>query len=580
MRFPLALLFFAGAAAGELGGGGDVPPASPPSPPESFSAFDYDLLVYGATPAGIAAAITAANASTLRVVLLEPSSYVGGMSGPGGIGLRDTADPAAAVTGGPRSVMAHWLAAASAAYGGAHVRQPDEAVAMALWEALVAAPAYNLSVFRNVGLDFERPGSVLMAGSRITAIRTIDPRDGGAQRTWTARWFVDASYEADIVQNTPGLAWTIGRESRAQYGEPLAGVLPAPAFQRFRATVDPFWPNGTLLDGVEPSANMPPAGGADDRVMPSSYRACITDSPILRAPWPKPENYDESKYELLIRLTEALSKPPTLSDLAGVYEYFGYPATPERPMRYDLCENSELSTDQPSHTYTEYILGNYSTRARIRAVVRDWVAGWAYTLANAPRVPAATRSSVSSWGLCKDAWPENGNWPLQMYVREGVRLVGDRVATQVNTVTGACVPDAVALGAWSIDIHLMRRFNGTRSGAPSTENEGEVGFAKFPGNGTVYELPLSSILPQRAQATNLAAPVTPSASHVAFGSIRVEPVFLALGTAAGAAVRVAQQTGAAALADVDIGALQAALKEADQCFHWDAARGACADACA
>lgn len=563
----LAALIVCGAAAAA---------ASPRS-----AGYDYDLLVYGASPAGIAAAVTAANASGLRVALLEPSPYVGGMSGPGGIGLRDTASPAAAVTGGPRSVMARWLRAASAAYGGAAVRQPDQAVAQALWDALVADPAYNLSVFRNVGLDIEAPaGAVTMEGTRIAAIRTVDPRDGSGARTWTARWFVDASYEADIVQGTPGLAWTIGREARAQYGEPLAGVLPAPAFQRFRATVDPFWPNGSLLDGVEPSANMPPAGGADDRVMPSSYRACITDDPRLRAPWPRPAAYDESKFELLIRLTEGL-KNATLGELAGIYPYFGYPATAQRPMRYDLCENSELSTDQPSHSYTEYILAkNYTTRARIRAAVRDWVAGWAYTLANAPRVPAPTRASAASWGLCKDAWPDNGNWPAQMYVREGVRLVGDRVATQVNTITGACVPDAVALGAWSIDIHLMRRFNGTRGGAPSTENEGEVGFAKFPGTGTVYELPLSAILPARAQVTNLAAPVTPSASHVAFGSIRVEPVFMALGTVAGAAARVAQQTGAAALADVDIAALQAALKGVDQCYHWDEAKGACAGACA
>ena len=544
------------------------------------TAYDYDLLVYGASPAGIAAAVTAANASGLRVALLEPSPYVGGMSGPGGIGLRDTASPAAAVTGGPRSVMARWLRDASAAYGGAAVRQPDAVVAQQLWDALVADPAYNLSVFRNAGLDFEAPGAVAMQGARIAAIRTVDPRDGSGRRTWTARWFVDASYEADIVQGTPGLAWTIGREARAQYGEPLAGVLPAPVFQRFRAAVDPFWPNGSLLDGVEPSANMPPAGGADDRVMPSSYRACITNDARLRAPWPRPAAYDESKFELLIRLTEGL-KNASLGELAGIYEYYGYPATPQRPMRYDLCENSELSTDQPSHSYTEYILGNYSTRARIRAAVRDWVAGWAYTLANAPRVPAPTRASAASWGLCRDAWPDNGNWPAQMYVREGVRLVGDRVATQVNTVTGACVPDAVALGAWSIDIHLMRRFNGTRAGgAPSTENEGEVGFAKFPGTGTVYELPLSAILPARAQVTNLAAPVTPSASHVAFGSIRVEPVFMALGTAAGAAARVAQQTGAAALADVDVAALQAALQGVDQCYHWDEAKGACAAACA
>ena len=251
------------------------------------------------------------------------------------------------------------------------------------------------------------------------------------------------------------------------------------------------------------------------------------------------------------------------------------PTPPSPPP--DMCESSELSTDQPSHIYTDYVLGNRSVRTAITRRVRDWVAGWAYTLANSPRVPPTLRASAASYGLCNDAFVDNGNWPYQMYVREGVRLVGDWVATQVNTVTGACVPGAVALGAWSIDIHLMRRFAGSRGGQPSTENEGEVGFQAFPGAGTVYELPLAAVLPKASQVSNLAAPVTPSASHVAFGSIRVEPVFMALGTAAGAACAQALAEGGSALADVDTAALQARLAGVDQCYHW--ADGKCADSC-
>ena len=539
----------------------------------------FDVVVYGASPAGIAAAITAANGTGLRVALLEPSAYLGGMSGPGGIGLRDTASPEAAVTGGPRSVMAAWLALIRAHYPGSAVRQPDAAIAMAAWEALVATPAYNLTVLRSTALD-EAPGAVQVAGGAIASIRTVDAATGGAATVWRAKYFVDASYEADIVLGSGAITYTIGREPRATYNESIGGVLPAPTFQRFRATVDPFWPNGTLLDGVEPSSAMPPAGAGDDRVMPSSYRACVTNDARLRAPWPRPEGYREEQFELLIRLAQALPADTELGSLVALYPYFGYPASATLPMKYDLCENSELSTDQPSRLYTDYALGNRSVRGAVRVAVQRWVAGWLYTLANSPRVPPRLRASAASYGLCNDAFADNGHWPYQMYVREGVRLVGDRVATQVNTVTGACLPDAVALGAWSIDIHLMRRFNSTRGGAPSTENEGEVGFQRFPGSGTVYELPLSAILPKRSEVTNLAAPVTPSASHVAFGSIRVEPVFMALGTAAGAAcAEAALRGGGGALQDVDLVALQARLARADQCFHWGA-DGQCAASCA
>lgn len=196
-----------------------------------------------------------------------------------------------------------------------------------------------------------------------------------------------------------------------------------------------------------------------------------------------------------------------------------------------------------------------------------WVGGWAYTLATDPRVPERTRASASEWGLCADAWPDNGHWPVQMYVREGARLVGDYVATEGNVIPGACVPDSIALGSWSIDIHLIRRHNATLNGLPATLNEGEMGIPFPTGTGRVYELPFGVILPRRAETSNLLVPVTPSASHVAFGSIRVEPTFMALGVASGAAAAIAAQRGLA-VQDVPIADLQAAIAAHGQCVHW------------
>ena len=522
----------------------------------SSSSLDFDVIVYGASPGGISAAITAAK-SSLRVALLEPSAYVGGMSGPGGIGLRDTAD--ARTDGGNETVMHEWLQCVDTSMNGNGIRQPDYPVAQACWDALVANPLYSLTVARSAPLD-EAKDSVARNGLSITSIRTADGR------VWSARVFVDATYEADVLMRVA--TFTIGREASSQYGESLAGVLANTTFQQFPSGLNPFWPNGTLVDGVEPENAAPAAGDADDRVMPSSYRLCITKNVSNSVPWPRPANYDAAQFELLIRWAEMKGEGSSLSSFVAAYDYYGYPASPTRAMKYDLCENGALSTDQPSHLYTEYVTASYARRGEIRGIVRDWVAGWAYTLANNPRVPSSIRSSFSSFGLCKDQWETNGNWPFQMYVREGVRLVGDRVMTQVNTVTGVCVPDAIALGSWSIDIHLMRRHASVIKGAASAQNEGELGFSKLPGKGIIYEVPYSAIVPKRADVSNLLATVTPSTSHVVFGSLRVEPAFISLGTAAGVAASLAVKHGVA-VQDVDIAELQRGILNVTQCIHFN-----------
>ena len=524
-------------------------------PPALF----FDVIVYGATPGGIAAAISAANASAgLTVALLEPTAFIGGMAGPGGIGLRDTAAPA--TDGGDGTVQHAWLRCLDAAYGASGVRQADYNVSQACWDALVAAPRYNLTVARSAPLD-EAPDAVARDGLRIASVRTADGR------VWAARVFVDATYEADLMMRVA--TFTIGREANTTYGEPLAGVAAVTTFQQFPAGLDPYWPNGTLLDGVEAAAAMPPPGAGDDRVMPSSFRLCLTKDKGAAVPWPRPARYDVAQFELLVRWS-IMQGGAGIDGFVATYPYYGYPASATRPMKYDLCESGALSTDQPSHLYTEYVTATYARRDEIRALVRDWVAGWAYTLATEPRVPAATRASFSEFGLCADAWASNGHWPLQMYVREGARLVGDAVMTQVNTVRGVCVPTAIALGSWRIDIHLMRRHASVIGGRAAAQNEGELGGPELPGSGSVYEVPYSAIVPKRADVSNLLVPVTPSTSHVVQGSLRVEPAFMALGTAAGVAAALTAQSGAA-VQDVDIAALQAGIAATTQCFHWGGA---------
>lgn len=491
------------------------------------------------------------------------------MAGPGGIGLRDINFQSG--VGSETSVIKQWLSLNSKYYGvDGIVWQPDQYVAQANWWRVIQEwplGTLDLDVYTSTGL-FEGAGAVEKDGTTITSITTVSTitEDPTNTSTWQASAFVDASYEADIVMAS-GVSYTYGRESRAQYNESLAGILGPTSFAQFQHAVNPYWPNGTLLFGVD-AGPLPPVGSADTRVMPMSYRLCVTNDKNNQVPWPQPDNYNPDDFEILRRYATSLGSP-SVGDLVSELNYNGYPSNANRSMRYDLCESggSAVSTDEPTSIYGDYILGNRTERKAVAAKVKYWVAGMMYTLANDPQVPAATRASTSAWGLCKDAWPENGNWPELVYFREGIRIMGDEVSTQNTLVRGECRSDSVALGSWTIDVHIMNRIVGTIGGTVSAYNEGQIGFAPLPGNGSAYEMPYSILLPRRSEATNLLVPNTPSASHIAFASIRVEPTFMQLGTAAGAAAALVAQMGVAAQ-DVPVRQLQGRIVQAGQCIHW------------
>jgi hypothetical protein len=553
-----------------------VAAATPPPPVRDMT---YDVVIYGATPAGCAAAMVAANNTGLRVALLEVSSRIGGMLVPGGIGLRDTDDFASAF--GTGSFARRWVDLNGAAYGVPYVLQPDVVVGNAsLWALLSSVSGGAIDVFPSTGL-LEGPGAVAKAGAVVTSITTVDTaaEAAGAPLTgvtvWRAAQFIDASYDGDVAV-AAGVSWTFGREARAQYNESLGGVQPFTHFQNFLTPVNPYnSTTGAVLPYIEAGA-LPPEGSADTAVMPFSYRACLTKNISNQVPFPQPAGYDPADFELLRRYVATFNATkwptgPELGLLAGVYDYGGpvpYPRGGDG-MKYDLCEGGggdagqtcPFTTDQPDIN-AGYVPGNRSVRAAVAARITYFVQGFLWTLAHDPGIPAGTRASTNSYGLCADAVPYWGPaaWPTQLYVREGVRIVGDYVATQVNVIRGECTPDAVASSAWPVDIHPMRRVAvpaGTGPyDAPSAMNEGQVGFVPFPGNGTVWEVRYPIMTPRRAEATNLLVPVCLSASHVVYGSIRVEPTFVAIGQAAGAAAVLAIRHGVA-VQDVPIDELQA-----------------------
>lgn len=334
---------------------------------------------------------------------------------------------------------------------------------------------------------------------------------------------------------------------------------------------------GLPLPFIE-TGDLPPEGSADTKLMPFSYRACLTKETSNQVPFPQPPGYSSSDFELVRRYVASFNTSthptgPGIGDIVGVYTYggpVGYPSTPTRPMKYDMCEGgsgtdgqtSPVTTDQPDIN-DGYVPADRAGRAVVAAKVYYWTAGLMWTLANDAGIPAGTRASTSSYGLCKDSQPYWGPsaWPTQLYIREGVRLVSDYVATQVNVVKGVCTQDSIASSAWTIDIHPMRRVavpagSGHYGNLPSAVNEGQVGFAPFPGNGSVWEVRYPIMTPKRTEATNLLVPVCLSATHVVYGSIRVEPTFIQIGQAAGAAAVLAIRHGVA-VQDVPIDQLQA-----------------------
>ena len=310
--------------------------------------------------------------------------------------------------------------------------------------------------------------------------------------------------------------------------------------------------------------------------MPFSYRCCLTRNTSNQLPFTAPDNYNADDFELLRRYVNAFNHTkwpngPTLSDLVGLYDYGGpvpYPRSGVN-MKIDLCEGgsgdhgqtSPFTTDQPDIN-DGYVTANRSTRLLIANKIRYYVQGFLYTLVSDSQIPEGTRNNTLSYGLCKDTVPYWGSdaWPTQLYIREGVRLIGDYVATQNNVVRGECTADSIASSAWTIDIHPMRRVVVPAGYAPpyttvAAMNEGQVGFQSFPGNGPVWEVRYAVITPKKSEITNLLVPVCNSASHVVYGSIRVEPTFVQIGQAAGAGAYLAIKYNTA-VQDVPIAELQ------------------------
>ena len=513
---------------------------------------ERDLVIYGSSPAALTAAIEAQRLGRTAVIVC-PETRIGGLT-TGGLGQTDIGNKSA--FGGLAlqfyrdvadwyKVDSHWKyekrsdyipdgqCAGSFGEDSMWTFEPSAALAiLERWER-----ENKLEIVRGEFLD-RGTGGVVREGSRIVAIKTL------SGKTFRGKMFVDATYEGDLMA-AAGVSYTVGREANSVYGETISGVERALAKNhQFNKGVSPYVkpgdPSSGLLPYVEPDTDEP-EGAGDGRVQAYCFRMCLTDEPSNRIPFVKPEGYDPKNYELLIRNLEAIDPDTFVKKAAKFWEFMPWINSRMPNRKTDTNNRSGFSTDfiGQNHAWPE---ASYKEREKILKAHLDYQMGLVWTLANDPRVPEPIRSRVAQWGTCKDEFTDGLGlgWQSQLYVREARRMVGDYVATEHDVLRKRTTSRPVAMAAYGMDSHHVRRYV-DKDGF--VRNEGNI--EDWRAGGKPYPLDYGVIIPKKGDCENLFVPVCVSASHMAFGSIRMEPVFFALGQVAGAAASLSLDAGCA-----------------------------------
>jgi hypothetical protein len=508
-----------------------------PAAPDSAS----EIIVYGGTPAGIIAAIAAAREGA-KVVVIEPSKWIGGMVA-GGLSKSDIGKQE--TIGG---YTREFFTRAAARYGGAFMWYAEPHANRETFEAMLGEA--KVTVIKDTRLK-----SVAKDLRRIASLTTDDGQ------TFAAQQFIDATYEGDLM--AAAASYRVGRESQAEYGEELAGYHPMPLRPRSvevmesdcqdiggkgpgyihgtPAAISGLDENGSALFGVFADPKLVP-GCADKLTQSYNFRICVTQRPEIRVPFPKPAAYDPARYELLLRLINAF---PGIR--FGRLFHLGEIASG----KFDLNAQGFFSTDYPGAN-TDYPGGDAATRERIWRDHVAFIQGMLWFLCHDERVPKSLRGQASTWGLCKDEFADNGCWPYALYVREARRMIGDYVMVQKDLQRDVSKPDSVGMGSFVIDCHIVQRI---LSDEGTVRDEGSFQDAPV----KPYQIPYRSLTPKMSECENLLVPVCLSGSHIAYCSLRMEPVYMALGHAAGVASVMAMKCRQPVQA-IDVAALQRKLR--------------------
>lgn len=483
---------------------------------------EYDVVVYGGTSAAVIAAVQVKKMGKSAIVVC-PEKHLGGLSS-GGLGYTDTGNKT--VIGGLSREFYHrvWKAYQSEKswkwqkreeYGNKGQGTPaidGQQRTMWIFEPHVAEKVYedfvrefNIPVHREEWLN--RETGVQMKDGRIQSITML------SGKTYRGKMFVDATYEGDLMASA-GVDYHVGREANTVYNEDWNGIQVGVLHHahHFKKPVDPYLVPGDSSSGLLPrisSKDPGKKGDGDKRIQAYCFRMCLTNHEENRIPFPKPKNYDPKEYELLGRVFD--------SGWRDTFRKFD----PIPNHKTDTNNHGPFSTDNIGFNY-DYPDGSYARRKEIIEEHKNYQQGLMYFLANDSRVPADVRNKMATWGLAKDEFQDSGHWPHQIYVREARRMVGDYVMTEHDCLDKRETPRSVGMGSYTMDSHNVQRYV-TPDG--HVQNEGDIGVHPP----RPYEISYGSLVPKKSQCQNLLVPVCLSSSHIAFGSIRMEPVFMILG---------------------------------------------------
>jgi hypothetical protein len=498
----------------------------------SGSSFKADIIVYGGTSAAVTAAVEAVR-SGKTVIMVSPDIHLGGLTS-GGLGYTDTGNKS--VIGGLSREFYHrvwlhyskpeaWKWQKQAEFGNrgqGTVAMDGENRTMWLFEPHVALMVFeefitenSIIVHRNEWLD--RINGVTKKNNKIQRIKTL------SGKTYSGKIFIDATYEGDLMA-AAGVTYNVGRESGNEFNETWNGVQPDAKHHGhyFKKPIDPYKikgkPESGLLYGISKEP-IGPTGSGDKKIQAYCYRTCMSNHPENRVPFPKPSGYNPSKYELLTRVFAS-----------GWGEWFDkFDLIPNR--KTDTNNHGPFSSDFIGMNY-EYPEATYQRRGEIIKEHEEYQKGLLYFVTNDPSVPANVREKMQQWGLAADEFKDNGNWPHQLYIREARRMRGEYVTTENDVLARTVVPNPIGMGSYAMDSHNVQRYI-TSEGY--VQNEGDIGIKPD----KPYSVAYGSILPVKHECSNLLVPVCLSATHIAYGSIRMEPVFMILGQSAAVAASIA-----------------------------------------
>lgn len=500
--------------------------------PKHDSEYSADIIIYGGTSAAVTAAVEVSQAGK-SVIMVSPDKHLGGLTS-GGLGYTDTGNKS--VIGGLSREFYHrvWLHYnESSAWswqkhsefgnkGQGTVAMDGENRTMWIFEPHVAEQVFedfinenNIKVFRDERLD--RKNGVTKSDGKIISFTTL------SGKSFKGKMFIDATYEGDLMA-AAGVSYHVGRESIDTYNEKWDGVQTGVLHHQhwFRAKISPYKVPGDPSSGLLPLISPDPPGeygSADNKIQAYCFRTCMTNLDENRIPFPKPENYDASQYELLLRMFQT-----------GRKDWFNkFDAIPN--WKTDTNNHGPFSSDNIGMNY-DYPEASYERREDIIKEHENYQKGLLWFVANDQRVPEDIRTKMATWGLAKDEFTDNRNWPHQIYVREARRMMGQYITIENDVLLKREVPQPVGMGSYAMDSHNVQRYI-TPEGY--VQNEGDIGVSPP----APYSISYGSIIPKKEECTNLLVPVCVSASHIAYGSIRMEPVFMILGQSAAVAADLA-----------------------------------------